>query len=117
MARHGLWSEALFRFREAARLDPQNPRILSDIAVAHEALGQFDDALQAYQQALRLAPGDREIKRNYSRFAEFYQSYTKSSEQEPSQESSATTGSSATPGAESTPPPSSPPPPRAVGGS
>jgi tetratricopeptide (TPR) repeat protein len=75
MARRGLWSEALFRFRQANQLDPNNPRILNNLAVAHEAVGQFDEALAAYRRALELAPGDKEARRNFSRFIEFYQGY------------------------------------------
>jgi len=75
MARRGLWDEALFRFAEAERLDPQNPRIQSNLGVAYEASGQFDKALESYQKALRLSPNDKEIRANYSRFVEFYQGF------------------------------------------
>ncbi len=75
MARRGLWNEALFRFQQAERLDPQNARIQSNMGVAYEAGGQFEKALEAYQKALRLAPNDREIRANYGRFVEFYQGF------------------------------------------
>jgi len=75
MARRGLWNEALFRFQEAEKLDPQNPRIQSNMGVAYEASGQFDKALEYYQKALRLAPNDKEIRANYGRFVEFYQGF------------------------------------------
>lgn len=75
MARRGLWNEALFRFQQANRHQPGNPRILNNMAVAYEALGQFDDALTFYQNALKAAPGDRELRRNYSRFVEFYRAF------------------------------------------
>jgi Tfp pilus assembly protein PilF len=75
MARRGLWNEALFRFQEAEKLDPQNPRIQSNMGVAYEAAGQFDKALEYYQKALRLAPNDKEIRANYGRFVEFYQGF------------------------------------------
>lgn len=75
MARRGLWREALFRFLEAERLDPGNPRILSNVAVAQEAVGDFDKALEYYQKAVKADPASREIKTNYARFAEFYQSF------------------------------------------
>lgn len=75
MARRGLWSEALFRFRQADRLDPGNPRILNNLAVAYEATGQFEEALELYRSALERHPGDRELRRNFTRFIEFYQSY------------------------------------------
>lgn len=75
MARRGLWREALFRFREAERLDPGNPRLLSNIAVAYEAVGDFEKALEYYQRAVKADPASREIKTNYARFAEFYQAF------------------------------------------
>lgn len=75
MARRGLWNEALFRFQEAEKLDPQNARVQSNMGVAYEAGGQFDKALESYQKALRLAPDDKEIRANYGRFVEFYQGF------------------------------------------
>jgi tetratricopeptide (TPR) repeat protein len=75
MARRGLWSEALFRFQQAERLEPNSFRILNNLAVAYEANGMFDRALDYYQRALKIAPSNRELRRNYSRFIEFYQSF------------------------------------------
>jgi tetratricopeptide (TPR) repeat protein len=75
MARRGLWDEALFRFQEAEKLDPQNPRIQSNMGVAYEAAGQFDKALELYKKALNLAPNDKDIRTNYARFVEFYQGF------------------------------------------
>jgi tetratricopeptide (TPR) repeat protein len=75
MARQGLWSEALFRFQEAQKLEPENARILSNLGVAYEATGKFDQALDAYQRALKIAPGDKDIRNNYGRFVEFYQGF------------------------------------------
>ena len=75
MARRGLWSEALFRFQQAAAIEPANARVLNNLAVAFEASGEFDQALESYQKALQLDPGSRELKQNYTRFVEFYQSF------------------------------------------
>jgi Flp pilus assembly protein TadD len=75
MARRGLWSEALFRFERAVLEDPGNPRILNNLAVANEAVGNFDEALDLYRQAVELDPASPELKRNYARFVEFYQSF------------------------------------------
>lgn len=75
MANRGLWSEALFRFEQARRIEPEHPKILSNIAVAYEALGLFEEALDHYRQALRLAPRERDVRRNYSRFVEYYQNF------------------------------------------
>ena len=75
MARRGLWSEALFRFKRAHELDPNDARILNNMAVAYEALGQFDKALRHYQDAVKVDPTNRDLKRNYARFVEFYRAF------------------------------------------
>ncbi len=75
MAKRGLWSEALFRFKQADRQAPGDPRILNNLAVAYEALGNFEKALDYYQEAITADPSNRELKRNYSRFVEFYRAF------------------------------------------
>lgn len=74
MAKRGLWSEALFRFRQANELQPGSSKVLNNIAVAYEALGQFEKALDFYQQAVK-AGGSAELRKNYSRFVEFYRNF------------------------------------------
>jgi Tfp pilus assembly protein PilF len=75
MAQRGLWSEALFRFERAHRLDPSSFRVLNNLAVAYEANGRFDEALATYRRALAIDPANRDLRRNYARFVEFYQSF------------------------------------------
>lgn len=75
MARRGLWREALFRFQEAERLNPDHAGILNNMAVAFEATGEFEKALDYYQRALKVAPARRDLRNNYARFVEFYQSF------------------------------------------
>jgi tetratricopeptide (TPR) repeat protein len=75
MAGRGLWNEALFRFKQAEKSQPGNPRILNNLAVAYEAVGLFDEALEYYKRALKADSSSREVKRNYSRFVEFYQAF------------------------------------------
>lgn len=75
MARRGLWNEALFRFHEAEKADPENPRVHNNLGVAYEAQGDFEKALAHYKRALQLAPENRQMRANYARFVEFYQSY------------------------------------------
>lgn len=75
MAKRGLWSEALFRFERAERMSPGDPSILNNMAVAYEALGRFDKALDFYQRAIKADRTNRDLKRNYSRFIEFYRAF------------------------------------------
>lgn len=75
MAKRGLWSEALFRFKQAEGLNPGDPAILNNLAVAYEALGRFDKALDYYQRAIKADRTNRDLKRNYSRFIEFYRAF------------------------------------------
>lgn len=75
MAKRGLWNEALFRFQQASHLKVDDPKILNNVAVAYEATGRYDEALETYQRALKVAPGNRDLRANYSRFVEFYQSF------------------------------------------
>jgi len=75
MAKRSLWSEALFRFHQAERLDPNNPRALNNLAVAYEAVGDYQKALEYYQKALKTSPDNRDLRANYSRFVEFYQGF------------------------------------------
>ena len=81
MAQRGLWSEALFRFKQAERLNPGDSRVLNNMAVAYEALGNFEKALDYYQDAIKSDPANKDLKRNYSRFVEFYRAF-KPAEQE-----------------------------------
>ena len=82
MAKRGLWSEALFRFRQAEQAEPGNPRVLNNLAVAYEAVGLFEEALETYQTALKADPANRELRRNYARFIEFYQAFKPDEEPE-----------------------------------
>lgn len=75
MAQRGLWREAAFRFEQARDLEIGNAAVWNNLAVAYEALGRFEDARQAYQRALELDPSNRALRRNYTRFIEFYQAF------------------------------------------
>jgi tetratricopeptide (TPR) repeat protein len=108
MTRRGLWSEALFRFHQAAQLEPQNPRVLNNLGVAYEATGDYEKALSFYQQALKIEPNNRELRANYGRFVEFYQAYKgKEGKDKGTGAQPATTAAppAAQPAAEETPPP------------
>jgi hypothetical protein len=73
MAKMNLWREAMFRFQRAVELEPQNAMAYNNLAVAYEAIGDFDAAAAAYREALRLDRSNQYIQRNYSRYVEFTQ--------------------------------------------
>lgn len=75
VARQGYWQEALMRFEHANELTPNQPRILNNVAVAQEANGLYELALLTYQEGLSLDPNNSALRRNYTRFQEFYASY------------------------------------------
>jgi len=60
--------EALALLRRALRIDPENPRTLSLYGYAlAKAHGDYREALRLCRIALRLAPGDAELKTNLGR--------------------------------------------------
>jgi tetratricopeptide (TPR) repeat protein len=67
MALKGSWREAAFRFRKAIEYDPDNPFALNNLGVASENTGRFEEALEAYTQALELAPKNDRILENKRR--------------------------------------------------
>jgi Tfp pilus assembly protein PilF len=73
MARMNLWREAMFRFRRATEIEPDNAMAHNNLAVAYEATGDFDSAAREYREALRLDRSNQYIQKNYSRFVEFTQ--------------------------------------------
>lgn len=72
IAQRGDWREARYRWEQAARADAENPRILNNLAVANEVLGELDKARDLYTQALARARDDSRIKENADRAALFY---------------------------------------------
>jgi tetratricopeptide (TPR) repeat protein len=52
-----LYSLALGKFQRAVRLDPQMYQAWNYVGYSHRKLGDYDDALAAYEQALALRPG------------------------------------------------------------
>lgn len=71
-AKRGLWHEAMFRWEKALKLDPRNPRLMNNLAVAYETTGEFEKADAMYLQALQIEPGNRDIKQNHDLFTTYY---------------------------------------------
>lgn len=68
MAGRGNWREAKYRWESVKQDQPDNPRLLNNLAVAAEVLGDLDEARQQYDRALALAGGDLRIEDNRRRF-------------------------------------------------
>lgn len=73
MARMNLWREAMFRFKRAVDIEPNDAMAHNNLAVAYEANGEFDRAAEEYRTAIRLDKSNAHIQKNYSRFVEFTQ--------------------------------------------
>lgn len=67
MAEQGLWREALFRWERVLRVAPDDPKLLNNIAVAKEALGDREGARAAYDRARQLSTEAR-IATNHDLF-------------------------------------------------
>jgi Tfp pilus assembly protein PilF len=70
VAQRGLWREAIYRWDQAAKLDPSYAAAFNNLAVAYEHEGEFDRARKAYERALELEPENQMIRQNYELFKE-----------------------------------------------
>ncbi len=73
VARRGLWYEAIFRWKKAVELDPENASARNNLGVAYEQSGEFELAEGEYERALELAPDSVYIRQNYELFREAYE--------------------------------------------
>lgn len=71
-AKRGLWREAAFRWERTVKQTPDNARLHNNLAVAYESLGDLARAESEYKEALRLDPGNKEIRANYESFEEIH---------------------------------------------
>ena len=71
MAKMNLWREAMFRFRRAVEINPNDAMAHNNLAVAYEAIGDFENARKEYLEALKLDRTNAYIQKNYSRYVEF----------------------------------------------
>ncbi len=68
MAKEGLWQEAYFRWQKIVTGDFENASLHNNIAIALEQMGKREEADKEYKLALKLAPENSFIKKNYDRF-------------------------------------------------
>lgn len=92
MAKRGLWNEAAFRFSRVLKQRPGDVRVLNNLAVAYEAIGEFELALEHYKRALEGDSGNKELRRNYAQFVEFYESLRPETTDPEAEEASQTEG-------------------------
>ncbi|HZN53763.1 MAG TPA: tetratricopeptide repeat protein [Candidatus Polarisedimenticolaceae bacterium] len=71
MARDGNWREAKFRWEKALQRDPADARVMNNLAIASEALGDPERARALFESALA-ASEDSRIRDNASRSALFW---------------------------------------------
>jgi Tfp pilus assembly protein PilF len=114
MAKMNLWREAMFRFRRAVEIQPDNAMAHNNLAVAYEANGDFDDALKEYREALRLDRTNQYIQKNYSRFVEFTQRSKKRAASTPAAKPAAPTTTDAPPATKTDAPPATTNPPSMI---
>jgi hypothetical protein len=71
VAQKGDWREARYRWEQAAAIEPDNPRVINNLAVASEVLGDAEKARALYDKALALGGADSRIEDNSERAAFF----------------------------------------------
>jgi len=67
-ARQDLWDEAIFRWKKVVLSDPNSAAAHNNLAVAYEKKGLWEEAKNEYEIALKLNPGNAQIKANYQNF-------------------------------------------------
>jgi hypothetical protein len=72
MAERGNWREARYRWELVEREQPNNPKVLNNLAVAYEVLGLLENARDYYNRAVFESGGDPGIEENRRRSAHFW---------------------------------------------
>ena len=67
-AQQDLWDEAIFRWKKVITSDPKSAAAHNNLAVAYEKKGLWEEAKSEYELALKLSPGNTQIKSNYDNF-------------------------------------------------
>ncbi len=72
LAQKQLWKEAEFRWEKAVELDPTYAAAWSNLGIAYEQQGKFEEAKKAYGKARDIDPKNTLILQNYDMFMEIY---------------------------------------------
>lgn len=59
--------DAAYAFHKASRIEPSRYEPLYDIGILYETIGRYDQAIEAYEKALHLAPNQVEVMENLAR--------------------------------------------------
>ena len=87
MAVQGNWREADYRWRQLAAVDASNANVTNNLAVAAEAVGRFDEALELYDKAVALTGSDARIVLNQTRARRLYEELRQDREDTPEADS------------------------------
>ncbi len=71
LAKDGLWKEAYMRWQRVQTAGHDSAALHNNMAVALEQMGKPREAQKEYEQALKMAPGNQNITRNYDRLKRF----------------------------------------------
>ena len=63
-----LWKDAIIRYQRIIEQYPDYAAAHNNLAIAYEALGEFDKAKKEYETAHRLDPKNKQIKKNINEF-------------------------------------------------
>lgn len=74
-AKEDRWDEAIYRWRKALQIDPNNLMAHNNLAVAYEQTGEYELALEEYETAYRIDSGNQYVKNNLDRFKDFYRKF------------------------------------------
>lgn len=68
LAKNNLWNDALFQWQQMIARGHESAALYNNVAVALESMGRANEAEEAYQKAMKLAPANEKIKANFRRF-------------------------------------------------
>ncbi len=67
-AQRDLWDEAIFRWENIIRSNPDSAAAHNNLAVAYEKKGLFDEAKKEYEIAIKIDPKNKYIISNYEKY-------------------------------------------------
>jgi len=79
-AKYELWHEAIFRWEKVVAAEGENVKALNNLAVAYEAVGDYEAARVHYEKALDVDEDVTALRNNYKRFLHFYKRHMKNRE-------------------------------------